>query len=197
MRTTWKMGLLTVHNFIPCPKVDVHVLSGVDPLKERVMYETGKLLGVFRISGLRELWAKETGKKNSIAQNFELFAVVERRFGCSINEFAEGVNLSGGCYTLYNDTTQFNPSIIRAVLRTLDCSLFEKRVRALKVFGSLSALPNAFPINMSDLSSSLVVCPRCMAEHSKGGVSMALKSFGKFYCAKCNLRMAEVNELPL
>ena len=120
MRTLWTVDGIRVHQYLPhTRKTVIKVVTGVDPLTERLTYTEGILIGTFLLEGI----ATPSGFSSTIT-----VALAERRLGISFNELKTGLNLSDGCYTLYNDTVPFDSSIIRAVLKSMDKTNYGKRI---------------------------------------------------------------------
>lgn len=125
MRTIWKTGDIVLHPYTAVSGRMIHVVTGVDFDRKRLMYDTVNLLGVFKVSGLGL-------PNNKAAYDDTLVALVERQLGVSLNEYYTGMNISDGCYTLYNDTTTFCPSVLRAVFKSMDTTRYGSRVAYLK-----------------------------------------------------------------
>lgn len=123
MRTIWKTAGIELHPYFPVIGAEIHVVTGVDFDRKRLTYDTVKLLGVFKVSGIQV----PSEKASDI-----LVALVERQLGVSLNEFYTGMNISDGCYTLYNDTTTFCPTVLRAVFKSMDTTRYGARVSYLK-----------------------------------------------------------------
>lgn len=179
MRTAWKLNGLTIHTFIPCmlPEHKMLVVTGVDAISRRLEIVDARLVGVFRITGMHNI---NEDLALRYVEDTVLIAVVERHHGTSFHEFENGVNLSDGCFTLYNNVTPFNPAILRSVMKNIDCTKLERRIQALAlegVDGMTVTNPCPFQILIDIFEAT---CPRCCEDWSQ-------REFEKLFLQKRSL----------
>jgi len=198
MRTAWRLGVLTVHNYTPCTtKHTIKVVTGLDAINLSLIYLDAELLGCFKISGMRSL-----PNCRPVVEDTLLIAVVKRHMGVSLHEFSNGVNLSDGCFTLYNDVVTFDPALIRAVLKNIDCTKYGERLYKLRQHSvNTSGVINGYPLLIQDpsITGYTETCPRCGEDidwerfqskvNKRKKEEQAQLCVDRFFCSECSLML--------